>query len=81
MAVKTWRDGLGKRDLDLADMAIEAFGLKPDEVMDVAVRGGVVTVVTIGGHKARWKTGDEVKPLHDLYAGRSIKPVAPPKPE
>jgi len=65
-------------DAALIARAKRAYGLKDHEVMAAAVRDGVVTLVTIGAHKARWKPGDEVKPLHDLHAGRSIKPQAPP---
>lgn len=63
----------------LVEEAARAFGLRAAEIMAAAVRDGLVTLVTIGAHKVRWRRGDKVEPLHDLHAGRSIKPAAPPK--
>lgn len=65
------------REAGLIERARRAFGLGEGEIMAAVVKGLVVTLVTIGAHKVRWKPGDEVRPLHDLHAGRSIKPTPP----
>jgi hypothetical protein len=85
MAEKDPKDGEG-RELEqkareaetLIGRARQAFRLRPEEVMAASVKDGLVTLVTIGAHKARWREGDQVKPLHPLHAGRSVKPVPPP---
>jgi hypothetical protein len=68
-------------DRALIDKARRALGLRDNEVMAATVKDSVATIVTIGAHKVRYRDGDKVKPLHPLHAGRSIKPVAPPKAE
>ncbi len=72
---------MAKQENGLIEQAKRALGLKDDEVMAASVKGDVVTLVTIGAHKVRYRDGDTAKPLHNLHAGRSIKPEAPPKPE
>lgn len=67
------------KEQDEIDQARKAFGLKPEEVFAASERAGMATIVTVGGHKASWKPGMKVEPLHDLHAGRSIKPPEPPK--
>ena len=74
----TWREGLDKDAVALVERAARAYELKPHEIMAATVREGLVTIVTIGAHKCRWREGDRVKPLHPLHAGRSVKPVEPP---
>lgn len=70
---------MAKDEKALVAEAARAYGLKDEEVFASSVREGVVTLVTIGGHKARYREGEKVKPLHNLHAGRSIKAPEPPK--
>jgi hypothetical protein len=80
MANGTWRTGMDKKAVELVEDAAAALKLNAEkEIMAAAVKDGVVTIVTIGAHKVRWKLGDKVEPLHPLHAGRSIKPQEPPK--
>lgn len=81
MATNSWRTGMTKDNVALVEQAAKAYGLKDEEVMAAAVKDGVATLVTIGAHRVRYRQGDQVKPLHPLHAGRSVKPVEPPKPE
>lgn len=75
---KNWRDGLSEEDLKLVEDGARAYGLRGTEIMAAAVKDGVATIVTIGAHKVRYRKGESVKRLHDLHAGRSILPPAPP---
>lgn len=80
MANGNWRADMKKADVDLVLDAAKAYGLKDDQVFAAAVREGVVTIVTIGGHKCRWSAGAKVEVLHPLQKGESILPLAPPAP-
>ena len=72
---------MADKDNELLTKACRAYRLRPNEVFASSEKDGVVTIVTIGGKKIRWRDGVEVKPLHPLFAGRSIKADELPKPE
>jgi hypothetical protein len=80
MATGEWKKTLNTKQVQLVEEAAEAFELQPHEIFAAAVRGEVATIVTIGGHKCTYRSGGEVKPLHPLHAGRSIKPAEAPAP-
>ena len=52
-----------KKDGGLIEDACKALGIGKQFVFATGEKGGVATIVTVGGHKVRYRAGDKVEPL------------------
>lgn len=50
----------------LIEKACKAYEIAPKYVFASAVKDGMVTIVTAGGSRIRWKEGAEIKPLTQI---------------
>lgn len=73
------QDGKEIAEKKLIAEACEAFGIDPKYVFASAVKDGVATIVTAGGSKVRFKSGDKVEPLKQI-AVTGINPDPKRKP-
>lgn len=64
-----------KKDQALIDKACEAYGIAPKYLFASNIRDGVAVLLTNGGKRVRYKTGDKVEKLDDI-AITGINPKA-----
>lgn len=61
--VETRKEAEAISEQDLIDIACEAYDIPADCLLDGLVRDGVVTLITVGGSKVTWSSGQEITPL------------------